>query len=118
MRDSAFPSDWATAQGWDFDHSQNTSTSVATIVATRLSGPPNSALDTLTVRIVLRDGAGTTIQEAWHVYDLSEVPRGGPKDFTIRIPSQTPADGLGVDIVSRPDENDQPHIPELNGLTP
>lgn len=88
------------------------------LLSTRLSGPPNSALDTLTVRVVLRDAAGETIQEAWHVYDLTQVPRGGPKDFTLRIPSETIAQGLAVDIVARPAASDQPHIPELAGLAP
>jgi len=86
------------------------------LLSTRLSGPPNSALDTLTVRIILRDAAGATIAETWHVYDLEPLPRGGPKDFTLRIPASGPVDGLVVDTVPRPVEADQPHIPELRGL--
>ena len=86
------------------------------MLSTRLSGPPNSALDTLTVRVELQDSAGESIKEFWHVYDLSEMPRGGPKDFTLRIPSDGPADGLIVDVVPHPQASDQAHIRELGAV--
>ena len=88
----------------------------AVLLSTRLNGPTHSALETLTVRIVLQDAAGEMILEVWHVFDLSEVPRGGPKDITVHIPSEVPVDGLALDRVLRPDEDDVPHIPELIGL--
>jgi len=86
------------------------------LLSTRLSGPPNSPLDHLTVRILLRDAAGATIQEIWHAYDLSQVPRGGPKDFTIRIPAAVSVEGLAVDPVRRPGEDERTHLEELRGL--
>jgi len=86
------------------------------LLSTRLSGPPNSTLDHLTVRILLQDAAGEMIQEAWHVYDLGQLPRGGPKDFTIRIPAAVPVEGLAVDPVPRPNEDERVNIRELSGL--
>jgi hypothetical protein len=86
------------------------------MLSTRLSGPPNSPLKTLTVRIVLTDAGGATIEEVWHVFDLAEVPRGGPKDYTIRIPADGAAEGLALDVVARPEEGDRERIPELSGV--
>ena len=45
------------------------------LLNTRLSGPPNSTLSTLTVRIVLQDASGAEVRELWHVYDLSDPDR-------------------------------------------
>ena len=87
----------------------------AVVLSTRLSGPPNSPLETLTVRVVLSDATGETVKEAWHVYGLAEVPRGGPKDYTLRILAAGPVEGLAVDVVPRPEESDREHIPELSG---
>jgi hypothetical protein len=85
------------------------------LLSTRLSGPPNSPLETLTVRIVLTDASGATLSETWNVYDLAELPRGGPKDYTIRIIADGPAEGLAVDVVPLPDDAESAHIPELSG---
>ena len=86
------------------------------LLSTRLNGPSNSPLDRLTVRIVLQDAAGATIEEIWHTYDLSKLPLGGPKDITIRVPAGVPVDGLGVDRVLRPTADERAHIEELAGL--
>ncbi len=86
------------------------------LLSTRVNGPSNSPLDRLTVRIVLQDAAGATIEEIWHTYGLSEIPLGGPEDITIRIPAGVPVEDLGVDRVLRPTEDERPHIEELRGL--
>ncbi len=86
------------------------------LLSTRLNGPSNSPLDRLTVRIELQDAAGATIEEIWHTYELSELPLGGPKDITIRIPAGGPVEILSVGRVLRPTEDERPHIRELRGL--
>lgn len=86
------------------------------LLSTRINGPTNSPLERLTVRIVLHDASGATIEEVWHTYDLSELPRGGPKDITIRIPAGVPVEGLGVDRVLRPTQDERQRIAELAGL--
>jgi len=86
------------------------------LLSTRVNGPANSPLDRLTVRIVLQDAAGATIEGVWHTYDLSELPLGGPEDITIRIPAGVSVDGLGLDRVLRPTADERAHIEELAGL--
>ena len=96
------------------DWTQNSDNVV--LLSTRVNGPPRGALDRLTVKIVLQDAAGATIDEIWHTYDLTELPQGGPKDITIRIPSGVTVEGLGVDRMLSPSETDRQRIDELAGL--
>jgi hypothetical protein len=86
------------------------------LLSTRVNGPANSPLDRLTVRIVLQDASGASIEGIWHTYDLSELPLGGPEDITIRIPAGVPVDGLGLDRVLRPTADERARIEELAGL--
>ena len=86
------------------------------LLSTRVNGPPSSSLAALTVKILLQDASGATIEEIWHTYDLSELPRGGPKDITIPIPAQSPVAGLAVDRVLNPTDAELTHIEELSGL--
>jgi len=86
------------------------------LLSTRVNGPSNSSLERLTVRIVLQGAAGSATEEIWHTFDLSELPRGGPKDITVRIEAEGPVDGLGVDRLPNPTERERAHIEELAGL--
>jgi hypothetical protein len=86
------------------------------LLSTRVNGPSRGALTDLTVKIVLQDASGATIDEIWHTYDLTKLPQGGPKDITIRIPAGVLVEGLGVDRLLSPSETDRPHIVELAGL--
>ncbi len=86
------------------------------LFSTRVNGPANSSLERLTVRVVLQDGAGSTVEDYWHTYDLTELPGGGPKDITIRIPAGASVEGLGVDRVLAPSEDERARIAELAGL--
>jgi len=87
----------------------------AITIGTRVSGPPNSSLEKLTVRIVLQDAEGRTVDRRWHTFDLSEVPRGGPSDLLIRIaaPPTGEVEGIGIDPVFDPGPDDRDHIVEL-----
>jgi hypothetical protein len=83
-------------------------------VATRVSGPPNSKLSHLTVRMILLDAAETEIGEHWHTYDLSQVPRGGPTDFDVLIPDPgMVVDGMGLSHVIEPTPEQERRIREL-----
>ncbi|NIM64043.1 MAG: hypothetical protein GTN89_16015 [Acidobacteria bacterium] len=86
------------------------------LLSTRVNGPPNSPLDRLTVRIELRDASGATVKSVWHTYDLSELPRGGPKDITVRIPADGSVEVLGVDRMLNPADDDRAGIVELEGF--
>ncbi len=86
------------------------------LLSTRVNGPTRSPLVSLTVRIVLQDASGATIEEIWHTYDLSGLPLGGPKDITIPITATGPVEELGVDRVLNPTEQERSRIVELAGL--
>jgi hypothetical protein len=83
-------------------------------IATRLSGPPNSKLKELTVRVQLVDESSQVIENVWHTFDLSDVQRGGPADKIIRVP-EFPHEvyGAGIDPVLVPKPEDEGQIPEL-----
>jgi hypothetical protein len=87
----------------------------AVTLSTRVSGPPNSDLDQLTVLVQLFDADENEIDRTWHTFDLSDVQRGGPADKIIRI-RDLPGEvaGAGIDPVLDPTADDEPHIPELN----
>lgn len=83
-------------------------------VSTRLSGPTNSSLPTLTVRFRLTDAAEATIGEVWHTFDLGDIERGGPADKYVRIPGiGAEVSGVGVELVPYPDDAEALHIEEL-----
>ena len=83
-------------------------------VSTRLSGPPNSRLDELTVRLQMFDSESRVIESVWHTFDLSDVPRGGPADKIIRV-RQFPHEvlGAGIDPVLAPTAEEESRISEL-----
>ena len=83
-------------------------------IGTRLSGPPNSKLSELTVRVQLVDSDSQIIETVWHTFDLSDVQRGGPADKVIRV-SEFPQEvsGAGIDPVYTPTAEEQAQIREL-----
>lgn len=84
------------------------------MIGTRLSGPPNSKLSELTVRVQLVDSDSEIIETVWHTFDLSDVQRGGPADKVIRV-REFPQEvsGAGVDPVYTPTAEEQAQIREL-----
>ena len=83
-------------------------------IRARVSGPPNSDLRFLTVRVDLLDPGDNVIGEYWHTYDLEQVPRGGPADLYIRIPQASPLTvGLALDMMLEPDPEEQARLVEL-----
>ena len=84
---------------------------------TRLSGPPNSKIDQLTIAIDLLDSSDNVIKRVWHTFDLEHVPRGGPKDVVIRVgPAGAEVASLGLGLALNPTPEEEPHIRELEGL--
>ena len=83
-------------------------------VSARLSGPPNSGLDELTVRLQMFDSESRVIESTWHTFDLSDVPRGGPADKIIRV-REYPHEvfGAGIDSVLVPTAEEESRIREL-----
>ncbi len=83
-------------------------------LSARVSGPVQSRLERLTVRIVFEDAGGATIDREWRTLDLSGVQRGGPQDLLLRL-APRPADvqGIGIDLVPAPDPDEIPYIVEL-----
>ena len=59
-------------------------------VSTRVSGPPNSKLEQLTVLVDLLDPDNGSLGQHWYTFDLTQVPRGGPKDVPVRPPRRRP----------------------------
>jgi hypothetical protein len=83
-------------------------------ISTRVSGPPNSDLRYLTVRVDLLDPGDNVIGDYWHTFDLEQVPRGGPADLYIRIPQASPLTvGLVLDMMLEPDPEEQARLVEL-----
>lgn len=82
-------------------------------LAVRVSGPPRSKLDRLTVRVQLHDGAGSVVSTVWHTFDLTDVEGGGPADRSIRVPVDREVHGASVDSVPSPTEAEQANLPEL-----
>jgi len=83
-------------------------------ISVRLSGPPNSGLDELTVRLQMFDSESRVIESKWHTFDLSDVPRGGPADKIIRV-REFPHEvlGAGIDSVLVPTAEEESRIREL-----
>jgi hypothetical protein len=83
-------------------------------IGTRLSGPPNSALEELTVRLQLFDSDSQVIESVWHSFDLSDVQRGGPADKIVRV-GEFPHEvfGAGIDQVLAPTVEEEARIKEL-----
>ena len=83
-------------------------------IGTRLSGPPNSKLSELTVRVQLVDADSEIIETVWHTFDLSDVQRGGPADKIVRI-GEFPQEvfGAGIDLVLSPTAEEEAQISEL-----
>jgi len=82
---------------------------------TRVSGPVNSELEQLTVRIVMQDAAGNPVKHEWRTLDLSGIQRGGPEDIRLKLqaPEGASVEGIGIDTVPVPGPEDLPHIEEL-----
>ena len=84
-------------------------------LSARVSGPPRSQLDELTVRLLLQDAAGAEVGREWWTIDLSGIQRGGPEDMMLRLaPRQAAVHGIGIDSVPAPTADEQRQIPELN----
>ena len=83
-------------------------------ISTRLSGPPNSGLDELTVRLQMFDSESRVIESVWYTFDLSDVQRGGPADKIIRV-REFPHEvyGAGIDLVRVPTAEEESRIREL-----
>lgn len=83
-------------------------------MTTRLSGPPSSSIESLTVRIDLLDAAGQTLKQAWHTFDLKPIARGGPMDVTVLLAAEGLAvEGIGIHRVLEPSPEEERHIHEL-----
>lgn len=84
-------------------------------VGTRLSGPPNSAIQKLTVRIDLLGAQGAVLRQDWHTFDLAGIPRGGPADRAIHLPPLAAAEveGVSIDTMPDPTEEESGRIVEL-----
>jgi len=83
-------------------------------LSTRVSGLADAELKQLTVRILLQDAAGNTVERAWQTLDLSGIERGGPEDILLRLaPRGQAIEGIGIDPVHAPGPDELPHIPEL-----
>lgn len=88
-------------------------------LSTRISGPASSKIDRLTVLFELQDAAGAAIGRRWHTYDLSEMPRGGPADKTLRLDGAGLAvEAIRLDPLPQPEPAEERHIEELRGLAP
>lgn len=86
-------------------------------MSTRVSGPRDSSLTTLTVEFLLEGEGGTSLPSIWHSYDLTKVENGGPLDITVRKPAGSVVGGLGVVAPSLPvAAEDQPNLVELQSL--
>lgn len=84
-------------------------------LGTRVSGPPNSKIEALTVRIDLLDASGEVIRHHWHSFDLTQIPRGGPKDVPIRLPAiEQQVENVAIQLVLDPDPEQAQHIKELS----
>jgi hypothetical protein len=81
----------------------------------RVSGPVQSELEQLTVRVLFQDATGNTLAHEWRTLDLSGIQRGGPEDILLRLqaPAGASVEGIGVDTVPVPAPEDIPHIEEL-----
>ena len=81
----------------------------------RVSGPVQSKLQTLTVRVEFLDASGESLGPVWRPLDLSGVQRGGPKDLVLRLraPEGVDVEGIVVDTVPSPAPDEIPHIDEL-----
>lgn len=84
------------------------------MIGARLSGPPNSKLSELTVRVQLVDSDSQIIETVWHTFDLSDVQRGGPADKIVRV-REFPQEvfGAGIDPVLSPTAEERAQISEL-----
>lgn len=95
--------------GWAVDEGGNIT------VSTRVSGPVYSSLERLTVRVVMLDADEKPLHAVWWTIDLGGVERGGPEDllFRVAVPEGIAVEGLGIDPVPAPTEEERAHIPEL-----
>ena len=79
----------------------------------RVSGPPSTSLSTLTFRAVAKDQQENELAAEWLSIDLTEIPRGGPKDMIFRIPSVEGAYGIALDRMIVPTDEERGKITEL-----
>ena len=83
-------------------------------VNVRVSGPPNSKLDVLTYRIRFLDADNQMTEEIWRTVDLTQVPRGGPKDLLFKLrPESAAIEGLTIDLALDATPEERVHIEEL-----
>jgi hypothetical protein len=85
-------------------------------ITLQVSGPVQSFLETLSVRLQFIDAAENPYHTHWEVLDLSRVQRGTPTEFRIILDALEQApEGIAVSMVPRPGPEDEPHIAELAG---
>ena len=87
----------------------------------RLSGPVNSRLQYLTVKLELLDVSGQVLAYSWESFDLRDVKRGGPVERFITIPGpdgEGMVESIRLDPVHYPEPDEYAHIVELAGLAP
>ena len=83
-------------------------------LSARVSGPTHSGLEQLSYRITLFDAARAELGQEWRTIDLAEVPRGGPKELTLRVePPGAVVDGVALSLVLAPTPEEERHIVEL-----
>ena len=85
-------------------------------ITLQVSGPVQSFLETLSVRLQFIGAAETPYHTHWEVLDLSRVERGTPTEFRIILDALEQApEGIAVSMVPKPGPEDEPHIVELAG---
>jgi hypothetical protein len=83
-------------------------------ISTRVSGPPTSKIGRFTVRFDLLDADEQKLGEHWHVFDLAQVPRGGPSDLLVRIPDPGwPVENLALNLMLEPTAAERGRLDEL-----
>jgi len=86
----------------------------AVTLSTRISGPPNSTLSQMTVFFELKDAAGQQLGKRWHSFDLTDVPRGGPRDLLVSLPDPGGVvETVGIGMAVNPTPEEESNIPEL-----
>lgn len=83
-------------------------------ISARLGGPTSAKLRSLTVRFEMQDAGGALLGDQWHVFDLSDVSRGGPKDFSVVLADAPDGvEQLRLDRVYEPTPEQESRIREL-----
>jgi hypothetical protein len=84
----------------------------------RVYGPPSTPLSELSFVIDQLDAQDESLSRTWYTIDLSELPRGGPKDMFLTVQAATgvSVEGLAIDLVPHPTAEQAAQIKELQGI--